>query len=82
MATSPLLVKGCKNETDVRRSEPLSREGSLSCHTCCDTGFRVWASTEAPPYSFALYDAPGDDEDLFLTGPDSVVACYVTQGGW
>jgi hypothetical protein len=38
MEMSPLPVKGCKIEADARRSGPLSREGSLSCHTCCDMG--------------------------------------------
>jgi hypothetical protein len=28
----------------ARRSGPLSREGSLSCHTCCDTGPRFFRS--------------------------------------
>jgi hypothetical protein len=37
MKTSPLPVKGCKINTYARRSRSLSREGSLSCHTCCDT---------------------------------------------
>jgi hypothetical protein len=31
-------VKCCKTKAYARRSGPLSREGSLSCHTCCDTG--------------------------------------------
>ena len=38
METSPLPVKGCKIQAYARRSGPLSREGSLSCHTCFDTG--------------------------------------------
>jgi hypothetical protein len=39
METSPLPVKGLQNlGLYARRSEPLSKEGSLSCHTCCDTG--------------------------------------------
>ena len=32
--TSPLLVKGC----NFWHSWPLSSEGSLACHTYCDTG--------------------------------------------
>ena len=28
----------------ARRSGPLSREGSLSCHTCCKTGPRFFRS--------------------------------------
>jgi hypothetical protein len=38
MKTSPLPVKGCKIKVYARRSGPLSREGSLYFHTCCDTG--------------------------------------------
>jgi hypothetical protein len=33
-------VRGCKIWAYPQHSEPLSREGSLSCHTCCDTGPR------------------------------------------
>jgi hypothetical protein len=44
METSPLPVKGCKIYAYARRSGPLSREGSLSCHTCCDTGPRFFQS--------------------------------------
>jgi hypothetical protein len=35
--TSPLPVKGLKIWAYARRSGPLSREGSLSCHTYCDS---------------------------------------------
>jgi hypothetical protein len=44
METSSLLVKGCKMLAYARRSGPLSREGSLSCHTCCDKGPRFFRS--------------------------------------
>ena len=44
METSQLPVKGCKMLAYARRSEPLSREGSLSCRTCCDTGPRFFRS--------------------------------------
>jgi hypothetical protein len=44
METSPLPVKGCKFSAYARRSGPLSREGSLSCDTCCDTGPRFFRS--------------------------------------
>jgi hypothetical protein len=37
---SPLPVTGLQNLAYARRSGPLSREGSLSCHTYCDTGPR------------------------------------------
>jgi hypothetical protein len=35
---SPLPVSGLQILPYARRSGPLSREGSLSCHTYCDTG--------------------------------------------
>jgi hypothetical protein len=35
---SPLPVTGLHILAYARRSGPLSREGSLSCHTYCDTG--------------------------------------------
>jgi hypothetical protein len=38
METSPMPVKGFKIKAYARRSGPLSREGSFSCHTCCDMG--------------------------------------------
>jgi hypothetical protein len=38
MVTSLLILKGCKILAYSRRSVPLSREVSLSCYTCCDTG--------------------------------------------
>jgi hypothetical protein len=37
---SPLPVTGLQILAYARRSGPLSREGSLSCHTYCDTGPR------------------------------------------
>jgi hypothetical protein len=44
METTPLQVKGCKMYVYAWRSWPLSREESLSCHTCCDTGPRFFRS--------------------------------------
>jgi hypothetical protein len=38
METSPFPVKGCR--IYARRSGPLIRDGSLSCHSCFDTGLR------------------------------------------
>ena len=35
---SPLPVNDFTILTDTRRSWPLSSEGSLACHTYCDTG--------------------------------------------
>ena len=42
------------------RSGPLSREGSLPGHTCCDTGSRFFRSHLA-----ASYNTRGDVENLF-----------------
>jgi hypothetical protein len=44
METSLLLVKACKIYVYARRSGPVSREGSLSWHTCCDTNYPKWIS--------------------------------------
>ena len=44
METSPLPVKGFKILAYARSSGPLSREGSLSCNTCCDTRSRFFRS--------------------------------------
>jgi hypothetical protein len=44
MKMSPLLVKGSKILAYARHLRPLSREGSLLCHTCCDTGPRFFQS--------------------------------------
>jgi hypothetical protein len=38
MDTSSLPMEGCKILAYAWCIGPLSREGSLSCHTCCDTG--------------------------------------------
>jgi hypothetical protein len=50
METSTLPVKGCKVLAYARRSGPLSREESLSCHTYWWHGASVfWVSSEGPP---------------------------------
>ena len=38
MKTSPFFLKGCKVQVFAQPLSPLSREISLSCQTCCDTG--------------------------------------------
>ena len=38
-----IVGEGLQN-LGARHSGPLSREGSLSCHTCCDTGPRFFRS--------------------------------------
>jgi hypothetical protein len=44
--------KGCKIYAYARCSGPLNREGSLSCHTCCDTGPRFfWSHPKDCPIS-------------------------------
>jgi hypothetical protein len=51
-------VKGCKIKASARRSRPLSREGSLSCHTCCDMGPRFFRShPKDVPFSRPLWHA-------------------------
>jgi hypothetical protein len=44
METSPFPVNGYKILACARRSGPLSREGSLSCHICCDMGPQFFRS--------------------------------------
>jgi hypothetical protein len=68
METSPCTAgEGLQNLgfINARRSGPLSREGSLSCHTCCDTGPRFFRSHPIGPPLVASYDTRGDVEDLF-----------------
>jgi hypothetical protein len=42
LETLPLPVKNCQIYAYARRTGSLSREGSLSCHACCDTGPRFF----------------------------------------
>jgi hypothetical protein len=65
METSPLSVKSCKILAYARRSGPLSREGSLSCHTCCDMGHRFFRShpKDPPLHSESQYSS----SELLLT---------------
>jgi hypothetical protein len=63
--TSPLPVKGCKSSIYARRSVPLSREGSLSYHTCC-LGFSGFIRSTAP--FCRLLCTQGDVENLFKPG--------------
>ena len=56
-------------------SEPLSREGSLSRHTCSDTGTRFFQSHPKGRHSVASYDTEGDAEDLFLLRP-FLISCF------
>jgi hypothetical protein len=80
METSPLSVKGFKIEAYARHLGPLSREGSLSCHTCCDTGPLFFRShPKNHPHSAASCNTQQDVEDLFfrtliLTGTHSVAS--------
>ena len=54
METSPLPVKSCKL-TCARDSWPLSSEGSLTCHTYCDTGHSfIMVISEDPWHSLLL----------------------------
>jgi hypothetical protein len=63
------------------------REGSLSCHTCCDTGADFFGLIQrTAPFSRLLHvrHTRGCGESILtriLTGPHSV-ASYDTQGGY
>jgi hypothetical protein len=60
MEMSPLPVKGCKILAYARRSGLLSREGSLSCHTRCDTGPRfLWSYPKDRPIQSPLMTHEG-----------------------
>ena len=80
---SPLQVKGCNILTYARRSGPLSREGSLSCHTCCDTGLGLSGLIRrTAPFSRLLRhtrECGGSILPRIITGPLSV-AFYDTHG--
>jgi hypothetical protein len=57
------------------RSRPLSREGSLSCHICCDQGTRFFpVLLDEPPHSVASYDTQREMENLFKPG-SSRISC-------
>ena len=49
METSPLPMKSCKFFTYAGHSWQLSCEGSLTCHTYCDTGH---------PFKMAISEEP------------------------
>jgi hypothetical protein len=86
MERSPLPVKGCKILAYAWRSGPLSREGSLSCDTYCDTGPWFFLShptdrpIQWPPTTQHTRGCGGSILTRILTGPYSV-ASYDTQGG-
>jgi hypothetical protein len=44
MEASLLPVKACKIYAYARRSGPLSREGSILCHSCCNMGPQFFLS--------------------------------------
>jgi hypothetical protein len=66
METSPMPVKGCKIWAYAPRSGPLSREGSLSYHTYCETVPRfIRSPPKDHPHSVVSHDTHEDAEDLF-----------------
>jgi hypothetical protein len=72
METSPLPVRGCKNLAYARGSGPLSREGSISCHNCCDTGprFSGLIGRTAPFSRLDVFWLSGfGEEDFKMTPP-------------
>jgi hypothetical protein len=58
-------------------SGPFSRQGSLSCHTCCDMGPRVFFGLNQSPLTIHK-GMPRPILTRILTGPHSV-ASYNTQ---
>ena len=56
IVTAPLPLKGCRITTNARVLWSLSREGSLSCYTCYDTGPRFSQSQprKSDPFSRVL----------------------------
>jgi hypothetical protein len=83
METSPLPVKGCKIYAYAWRSRPLCTKGSLSCHTCYDTGPLFFRShpKDSPIQSPVTTQrgCAGFILTRILTGLHSV-ASYDTQG--
>jgi hypothetical protein len=58
-------VKGCKIYANARRSGPLSREWSLSCHTHCDRGPRFLRSNTKECPTLWPFTTQGDVDNLF-----------------
>ena len=68
MEMTPLPVKGSKIYASARCLWSLSRAGSLSCHTCCDTG--LWVLWSHYPKDQVHVDLPFTTSwyrGLFLT---------------
>jgi hypothetical protein len=78
-------MKGCKILAYARRSGPLSREGSLSCHTHCNTGPRFFRShPKDHPFSRLLRhtrECGGSILTRILTGY-SIVRPFSLQLQW
>jgi hypothetical protein len=69
METSPLPLKVGRIKAYARLSGPLSREGSLSCHICCDTGPRFFRShPKDRPIQSPLTTHKGCGGPILLTG--------------
>jgi hypothetical protein len=75
METSPLPVKDCKIWAYARRSKPLSREGSLSCHTCCDTGPQFFWSHSKVSFSRLLRHTQGCGESILIRILMGITTC-------
>jgi hypothetical protein len=75
METSPLPVKDCTMYAYARRSEPLSREGSLSCHTYL--GFSGLILRTAPCSCFVWHTrgCGGPILTEILAGTHSIASC-------
>jgi hypothetical protein len=74
-------VKGCKILAYTQSSRPLSRVISLSWHTCCDTGPRIFRShpKNQPQFSRLLLQTRYCERsilNLILTCPYSVASYH------
>jgi hypothetical protein len=62
----------------TRRSGPLSREGPLSCHTCCDTGARFfWSHPKDRPFQSPLTTQKGMWRIYSYPDPHGPLSWYI-----
>ena len=80
LETLDLEVKDCMCKANIRHIWSLSREGSLSCHTCCDTGPPFILPHQQTPRVFPLlthrprgssHYLPTDPAGLITTHPQT-----------
>lgn len=74
LETSPLRVKA-----KARHLRPLSWEGSLSCHNCCNMRHQLWRSYPKDHHTFvALHDNKGVLRTCSKPNPNRINS-YVTK---